>query len=172
MNFDFKKIYKKIFPSQKVYIASIAFLIIGFLFFIIEFILMVLFENDVKKIEKKYSNDKNKKNIVIEQKQENNPEINNNNEIKDKNENKEASVNIYNNNISEEKRNINSTKDNNNLVNKDETKKSKNYGKFFWIKVIIQIVISVIFILSNLWILITAVMRYWNINDKFRDLKK
>ena len=182
MNFDYKKIYKKIFPSQNVYIASITFEVIDFLLFFIDMVLFIIFEIEIEKNEKNYFNNKIIKNVVNNQnnennkhKQVNNPSVNNN-EMKENNENKEASINSYNNinnnNISEEKRNMNNIKDNNSIEKMDKTKNSKKRYKYFLPRVIVQIATSVIFILSNLWILLSAVKRYWNINDNFIDLKK
>ena len=182
MNFDYKKIYKKIFPSQNVYITSITFVVIDFLLLFIDLVLFIIFGKEIEQNEKKYFNNKIIKNVVNnqnnennKQKQVNNPSVNNN-EMKENNENKEASINLYNNtnnnNISEEKRNMNNIKDNNNIEKMDKTKNSKKRYKYFLPRVIVQIATSVIFILSNLWILLSAVKRYWNINDNFIDLKK
>ena len=181
MNFDYKKIYKKIFPSNNVYIVSIVFLTFCLLFFIIDFCFFIYFEEEMENI---YTHVKSKTKRENEQKekkdkesQENTPKINNNQiETGEKNMNKEEnSLNPYSNVITyntEENTNINNIKDSENIEEKSETKKSKKRCKYFKFRIIFQIIMSIIFILFNLWILLCAIKRYQNLNKNFTNLRK
>ena len=181
MNFDYKKIYKKIFPSNNVYIVSIVFLTFCLLFFIIDLCFFKYFEEEMENI---YTHVKSKTKRENEQKekkdkesQENTPKINNNQiETGEKNMNKEEnSLNPYSNVITyntEENTNINNIKDSENIEEKSETKKSKKRCKYFKFRIIFQIIMSIIFILFNLWILLCAIKRYQNLNKNFTNLRK
>ena len=70
----------------------------------------------------------------------------------------------------------NNTENNNKVDNKKEdntkSKNEKNKGINITCSKVIQIILSVLFLLINLWILLAAVKRYSNLNKKFIDLRQ
>ena len=54
MNFNYKNLYKKIFPSKNVITVSIIFLVIDIIFFIIQFVIIIFFEEKVEAYAKDY----------------------------------------------------------------------------------------------------------------------
>ena len=191
MNFDYK-IYKKIFPSNNVKKASIAFLILDFFLGLIEcsLILSSFMElekdiNDEAKIKDKNISNNNPNGIDNDKSDEKNmptlenipiiPTINNEkieeakkDSKKNNNNNKDTTCE----NSSNEKNN-----DNNNINNDNNKKQTDNKDKcssacILIIVFIIILFLSGIFFLMNLWILLSAVKRYLNINNKFKDLRR
>ena len=183
MNFDYKKIYKKIFPSNSVIIVSIIFLVLVILFFFaqieITHIFDEYFENKKSKEEKK-SNDDSKIAIINGKNDENNKSTIENNQSNNNVQMEETKKNADNKKQKEKnlKENNNNNTENNNKVDniintcniKYEIKKCL-LANITVLKVL-QIIMSVLFLLINLWILLAAVKRYSNINKKFIDLRQ
>ena len=178
MNFDYKKIYKKIFPSKNVIIVSSIFLALDILLFIFQ-LSFFNFIDDYPTCVINYSYDNSK--IQTANDNSNIQKINVNND--DKNES--TLVNI--NQVEEKKNNTNNKEEdskkqnenNNNITSERNTvikKINKKIIKTININcsnclVFGQIILLILFILINLWILLCAVKRYSNISKKFNDLK-
>ena len=180
MNFDYKKIYKKIFPSKSVIIVSIIFLVLIILLSVVQFIICLSFwvflENKEFNEEKK-SNDESKITIINGQNEENNKSTMENNQNNNNIQVEETKNNTDNNKEDNNKENSsNNTENNNKVDNKKEdntkSKNEKNKGINITCSKVIQIILSVLFLLINLWILLAAVKRYSNLNKKFIDLRQ
>ena len=172
MNFDYKKIYKKIFPSKSVIIVSIIFLVLIALFGIAQFPVSMLILEKLELKEEKKSNDDSKIAIINGQNDENNKSKTENNLSNNNNQVEETKSNIGNHKQEEKnlkENNNNNTKNNNKVASNKENSEDKS-DKFYWISItflkVIQIILSVLFLLINLWILLAAVKRYSNLYAK------
>ena len=183
MNFDYKKIYKKIFPSKSVIIVSIIFLVLVILFFFAQLIFAGIF---IQYLEKKESNKEKKFNddskiaITNGKNDENNKSIMENNQSNNNIQVEEKKNNADNNKQKEKnlKENSNNNTENNNKVDTNINTGNIKYAIVecllanITFLIVIQIIMSVLFLLINLWILLAAVKRYSNLNKKFFDLRQ
>ena len=152
MNFNYKKLYKKIFPSKNVITVSIIFLILLLIFLFFQIVIALKFFDKIE------SNEKNDSKTSNEE-----TEVAINNEVKDEIDQQK----LNDNNQKEEAKTNKEKKNTSPVIAKNEESQIKQF-KYFLIG---ELILFLLFITFNLWIMFSAIMRYSNINKNFRALR-
>lgn len=159
MNFNYKNLYKKIFPSKNVITVSIIFLVIDIIFFIIQFVITYYFEEKVEAYAKDYD-DCNKINENVKE---------NETEVEINNMEDEITKQKQNDNNKEKGAKIKKENKDKNLAKTENKESLLKHVKYY---LIFQFIIFLLFITINLWIMFSAIMRHSNLNEKFKVLKR
>ena len=152
MNFNYKKLYKKIFQSKNVITVSIIFLILLLIFLFFQIVIALKFFDKIE------SNEKNDSKTSNEE-----TEVAINNEVKDEIDQQK----LNDNNQKEEAKTNKEKKNTSPVIAKNEESQIKQF-KYFLIG---ELILFLLFITINLWIMFSAIMRYSNINKNFRALR-